>query len=77
VDAPWLHIVDRNLFDKSLNRIRELSPKLILSAHLPVARDMSEELIGNLRTAPEAQPFVGPDQKALEAMLAEMTGTRP
>lgn len=77
VDAPWLHTVDRTLFDKNLNRIRELSPKLICSAHLPIAREMTEDLLENLRAAPEAQPFVGPDQKALEAMLAEMTGTRP
>jgi len=75
VDAPWLHTVDRTLFDKSLNRIRELSAKLILSAHLPVASDMTEELLGNLGAAPEAQPFVGPDQQALEAMLQGMTGT--
>jgi len=74
LDAPWLHTVDRTLFDKSLNRIRKLSAKLILSAHLPIALDMTEELIENLGAAPEAQPFVGPDQKALEAMLAEMTG---
>lgn len=74
VDAPWLHIVNRTLFDKNLNRIRELSPKLILSAHLPAASDMTEELLGNLKTAPEAQPFVGPDQQALEAMLKGMTG---
>lgn len=77
VDAPWLHTVDRTLFDKSLNRIREISPKLVLSAHLPIARDMTDNLLDNLATAPDAEPFVGPDQKALEAMLAEMTGAQP
>jgi hypothetical protein len=76
VDAPWLHIVNRTQFDKSLNSIRELSPKLILSAHLPVACEMTEELLENLGSAPEAQPFVGPDQKALEATLAEVTGAQ-
>jgi flavorubredoxin len=75
VDAPWLHIVDRTLFDKNLNSIRELSPKLILSAHLPAAFEMTGELLDNLGTVPTAQPFVGPDQKALEAMLKTMTGT--
>jgi flavorubredoxin len=77
VDAPWLHAVDRTLFDKNLNRIRELSPKLICSAHLPIAREMTEDLLENLRDALEAKPFVGPDQQALEAMLAEMTGAQP
>ncbi|MHC4207777.1 MAG: oxygen-binding di-iron domain-containing protein [Planctomycetota bacterium] len=74
VDAPWLHVADRTQFEKSLNSIRKLSPKLILSGHLPVACDMTEELLGYLGSAPEAQPFVGPDQKALESMLTEMTG---
>jgi flavorubredoxin len=74
VDAPWLHIVDGTLFAQSLDNIRELSPKHILSAHLPAACDMTEELLGYLETVPTTQPFVGPDQKALEAMLKVMTG---
>jgi len=75
VDAPWLHIVDRVRFAESLHRVRELSPKLILSAHLPAARDMTEELLETLGTAPTATPFVGPDQQTLEAMLKAITGT--
>jgi flavorubredoxin len=74
VDAPWLHAVNKRLFSKSLSRIRELSARLILSAHLPVARDMTEELLGYLATTPAAKPFVGPDQQALEAMLKGLTG---
>jgi flavorubredoxin len=74
VDAPWLHIVERTLFTKNINRIRELSAKLVLSAHLPMAQDMTNTLLENLATVPEAEPFVGPDQQAFEAMLAEMTG---
>jgi flavorubredoxin len=77
VDAPWLHTVDRILFARNLDQIRKLSPKLICSAHLPIAQDMIEELLENLRAAPEAQPFVGPDQQAIEAMFAEMTGAQP
>ena len=77
VDAPWLNNVDRILFAKGLDYVRKLSPKLICSAHLPIAREMIEELLENLRAAPEAQPFVGPDQQALEAMLAQMTGAQP
>jgi hypothetical protein len=75
VDAPWLHIVDRTLFAKDINRIRQISPKLILSAHLPVARNMTDDLLENLAAVPDAEPFVGPDQQALEAMLKAMTGT--
>jgi len=74
VDAPWLHIVEKTLFAESLDRIREISPKLILSAHLPAACDMTEELLENLGAVPAAKPFIGPDQKALEAMLKTMSG---
>ena len=74
VDAPWLNKIDRIQFAKNLDNIRKLSPKFICSAHLPVARQMTEELLENLRLAPEAKPFVGPDQKALEAMLKGITG---
>jgi flavorubredoxin len=75
VDTPWLHTVDRTLFAKDINRIREMSPKLVLSAHLPIARDMTGDLLDNLATVPDAEPFIGPDQKALEAMLKTMAGT--
>ncbi|MFB3880878.1 MAG: MBL fold metallo-hydrolase [Armatimonadota bacterium] len=72
VDAPWLHVVDRAAFGRSLDRVREMKPELVLSSHLPVARGMTEQLLGHLAAAPDAAPFVGPDQPALEAMLAGM-----
>jgi len=73
VDSPWLHMIDGTRFTTALNRVREMSPKVILSSHLPAARGMSNELLEYLAAAPTAEPFVGPDQQALEAMLAEMT----
>jgi flavorubredoxin len=74
VDAPWLPMLDRALFNKALDRIRKMSPKLILSAHLPVARAMTEELLGYMSDAPASQPIIWPDQQALEAMLQNLTG---
>lgn len=74
VDAPWLAGLDKAVFGKTLDRIRQMSPKMILSAHLPVARDMTEQLLGYLAAAQEAEPFVGPDQQALEAMLKGLRG---
>jgi hypothetical protein len=76
VDAPWLHIVDRILFAEHIDLIRKMSPKLVLSAHLPVARDITDDLLENLSTVPDARPFIGPDQQALEAMLKAMTGVK-
>jgi hypothetical protein len=58
-------------------RITGLQAKY-LSSQLPPARgDMTDTLLGALAEAPKAQPFVGPDQAGLEAMLKEMTGGTP
>jgi len=74
VDAPWLHGVERTQFADSLDRIREMSPQMILSAHLPAAHGMTDELLRYFGAVPGAEPFIGPDQPALEAMLAGMKG---
>jgi flavorubredoxin len=74
IDSPWLHKVDRGAFARELDTIRRMAPKMILSSHLPAASgNMLERLLGSLTAAPEAQPFVGPDQAALEQMLKQMT----
>jgi flavorubredoxin len=71
VDSSWLHQVDRAVFATELDRIRALEPSMILSSHLPAARGASlERLLGALA----APAFVGPDQAALEQMLAVVTG---
>jgi flavorubredoxin len=69
IDAPWLHSVDSTAFAASLDQVRRMGPELVLSSHLPPARHMTEELLAVLAAVPAATPFVGPDQKALEAML--------
>jgi flavorubredoxin len=75
LDAPWLHKVDEAAFAKELNGIRDLEPALVLSSHLPAAPgSMTQRLLASLAAAPTATPFVGPDQAALEAELAQMTG---
>ncbi len=69
VDSPWLHAVDRKTFAMALDGIRMVSPKVILSSHLPAAHTMTEELLHLLTQAPDQKPFVGPDQQELEAMI--------
>ncbi len=73
VDFPWLHMIDGPLFTKTLNRVHEMSPKIILSGHLSAAHNMTDELLQYLATVPAEEPFVGADQQALESMLEEMT----
>jgi flavorubredoxin len=74
VDSPWLHKVDRNALGQELDGIRKMAPKMVLSSHLPPAPGhMTERLLASLAAAPGAQPFVGPNQAALEQMLKKMT----
>ena len=74
LDAPWLHKVDRGTFAKELDTIRAMAPKMVLSSHLPAAPGhMIDRLLASLGSAPDARPFVGPDQAALEQMLKQMT----
>jgi flavorubredoxin len=75
VDSSWLHHVDRSAFASALQRIRALEPSMILSSHLPAAQgSATDRLLGALAEVPDAPPFVGPDQAALEQMMAEMAG---
>ncbi len=71
IDAPWLHGADAARFADTLDRVGHLDPRLILSSHLPAAPGtLLERMISTLRSVPTADPFVGPDQAALEAMMA-------
>ena len=78
VDSPWLHKVDRAAFAKELDGIAKLDPKMTLSSRLPAGpAHMTAQLLSSLAAAPTAQPFVGPDQAALEQMLQQMTQAPP
>jgi flavorubredoxin len=70
VDSSWLHHVDRAVFASELNRVRAMEPRMVLSSHLPAAPGASlDRLLDALAQVPDAEPFVGPDQAALEQML--------
>jgi glyoxylase-like metal-dependent hydrolase (beta-lactamase superfamily II) len=70
IDAPWLHSMDPEKFGQSLEGIRQLKAKTVLSAHLPPAYGICEQLLGYLAEAPTADRFEGPDQVALMQMMA-------
>ena len=79
VDSPWINKVDRAAFAAELGGIRALEPSIVLSGHLPPAPGtMLDRMLDTLADAPDAAPFVGPDQLALEQMLgAEMADATP
>jgi glyoxylase-like metal-dependent hydrolase (beta-lactamase superfamily II) len=70
VDAPWVSVADKSVFAAGLEPLRALDPPVILSSHLPPSRGRAREFLDRLESLPGAAPFVGPDQAALEAMLA-------
>jgi len=74
IDSPWLHGVDRAQLTRELDAVASLEPSLILSSHLPSAPGhMIDQFVASLAAVPGAVPFVGPDQSALEQMLAQLT----
>jgi hypothetical protein len=76
IDSPWVRGVNRTSFAKELDGIRAADPTLVLSSHLPAAPGrMLPQLVASLEAVPDAPPFVGPDQAALEQMMAGMPGT--
>ncbi len=71
VDSPWLHKVDPAAYRKDLDTLVDFSPEFVLSCHLPaVTADTLPQTAATLETAPAAERFMGPDQRALGTMLA-------
>jgi flavorubredoxin len=60
-DSPWIHMVEPPAFIKALDRIRQIAPKMILSAHLPPASGKTERLLELLAEVPSSPPFIAPD----------------
>jgi glyoxylase-like metal-dependent hydrolase (beta-lactamase superfamily II) len=78
VDAPWLHAVDASLLAKHLETVRAMEPSMVLSSHLPPAPGgLVDRMVSNLAGVPQIEPFVGPDQAAMEQMMAAMIGAPP
>lgn len=78
VDSSWLHRVDRAMFAAELDHVRRLEPAMVLSSHLPAAPGSSvERMLDSLAAVPDASPFVGPDQVALEETLAGSISASP
>jgi flavorubredoxin len=77
IDSPWLHKVDQAKFGRELDVVRAMEPSYILSSHLPPAHSLTATFLTSLAAVPDAEPFVGPNQAALTAMLAGMTQGAP
>ncbi|MEU9861784.1 MBL fold metallo-hydrolase [Streptomyces sp. NPDC047971] len=70
VDSPWVHVVDPAKYRATMRPLLETNPEIVLSTHLPPAVRMTDLMVETITMAPDSDPFVGPDQTALEQMLA-------
>jgi flavorubredoxin len=70
VDSPWIHQVDPAKLRATVDPIRAMAPSAVFSCHLPPVPRPDDGLYETVLLAPESTPFVGPDQAALEALLA-------
>lgn len=70
IDSPWIGSVRRDALRDACAELQALSPETILSSHLAPARNLTDQLVGNVLAATEAAPFVGPDQAWLEGLMA-------
>lgn len=77
VDSPWVRNVDTARFMDTVRAMPVADAAAVLCTHLPPAIDINAQLLATLAEAPTSDPFVGPDQAALEAMLASFQPVTP
>ena len=65
-----MHQVDPARFRATVDPIRALGASAVFSTHLPPVPQPDDRLFETVLLAPETPPFVGPDQAALQALLA-------
>ncbi len=70
IDSPWVHTTEPAKYLATFEPLRRMDPSVIFSTHLPPAVGRVQEFLDMLAAAPNTDPFVGPDQHALEEMLA-------
>lgn len=70
-DSPWVHLLDEKKFAATVDEVRRLDPKLILSTHLPAIHGEIDKHLEVLARLPGSPPAPSPDQAVLDALLAQ------
>lgn len=69
--APWLRLVDRDLFAAEVQRTADLGASSIISGHSPaISGDDVATALAMMRELPDAECPPAPDQSVLELILA-------
>ncbi|MGY1707530.1 MBL fold metallo-hydrolase [Geodermatophilus sp. SYSU D00697] len=73
-DSPWVHLTQPAVFGEVLDRVRQLRPTRIFSAHLPAADGTElEEFLAVLERVPAAERFIPPDAEEFTRMIDALT----
>lgn len=73
--CPWLSIVDRDAYARSVRRLRDLGATTIAGAHTPViSGDQVGAALDRLAALPDTAPPPHPDQALLDALAGAAAG---
>src|SRR5205085_9429684 len=70
---PWHVLTDPAKIEGQVDIIRRLDPKVLVSTHGPVARDISQQLCDMLAAVSTMDPLPMPDQDFLDHLLSGAT----
>lgn len=70
VDSPWVHAAKTDRYLQTIRDLQAIDPDCIFSSHLPAAQGLGAPFLEMLAAAPDTDPFIGPDQQALQHLLA-------
>jgi flavorubredoxin len=69
--APWLSLIDRDLFGAEVQRFRDLNISAIMSGHSPIITgDMVDDALAKMTALPTSESPPVPDQAVLDLILA-------
>lgn len=72
--SPWLELVDEAKFQRTVDRIEALEPKVMTGCHSPaITGDRVQDALAATRTAPWATVAPQPDQSVLDTIQAALT----
>jgi flavorubredoxin len=73
--SPWINLVDAVKYNRTVKRIADLDPQVIVSAHTPaITGQYVTSAIDMLYDLPQAPLPVLPGQETLDMIVAQMTG---
>ncbi|HSK25938.1 MAG TPA: MBL fold metallo-hydrolase [Jiangellales bacterium] len=72
VDSPWVTLADEAALARSLDGVRRLRPRALLSSHLPPVHRAVDRVLTNLQGAPSADPVPGTTHAELRALLDQL-----